>query len=122
MLAAALMALTLQVLAPGLPPSAMAGAMALAAATPAEAASFAATCLGLGTEDRGRNDGGDENAQHRLKCPICLTVAQAKGVAAAPMQAALPARAAALDAPGESSRPPGLAGSPFSSRAPPRAA
>lgn len=74
-LLAGLLALFLQVLAPALPPTAMADAMNLAAATPEEAASFAATCLGLGMPDRGQQAPAD----HQAKCPICFSVAQAQG-------------------------------------------
>lgn len=74
---AALLALGLQLLAPVIPPSAMAQSMATLAATPQEAESFAATCLGIG-----RPDLGQENpAGHQAKCPICLSVAQGQGMA-----------------------------------------
>lgn len=81
---AGLLALFLQVLVPALPPAAMAGAMDLAAATPEEAASFAATCLG-------QTDPGIPAplGQHG-KCPICLSVAQAHGFVPAPILAMLP--------------------------------
>lgn len=79
-LLAGLLALFLQVLAPALPPAAMANAMDLAAATPEEAASFAATCLGLGRFDLGQQAPAD----HQAKCPICFSVAQGQGFAPLP--------------------------------------
>jgi hypothetical protein len=72
---AGLLALFLQVLAPTLPPAAMANAMDLVAATPEEAASFAATCLGLGRPDLEQQAPAD----HQAKCPICFSVAQGQG-------------------------------------------
>lgn len=83
---AGLLALFLQVLVPALPPAAMTGAMDLAAATPEEAASFAATCLGLGQPDPGAPAPLGQHA----KCPICLSVAQAHGFLPAPILAMLP--------------------------------
>lgn len=117
-LAAGLLALCLQVLAPILPASAMANAMSLAAATPEEAASFAATCLGLGRPDLGHPSPAD----HAAKCPICLSIGQNQG--AAPMvpplatafawQRVTPDIAAALPQPG-------ILAAAFASRAPPAA-
>lgn len=79
-LLAGLLALFLQALAPALPPAAMANAMNLAAATPEEAASFAATCLGLGMPDLENRAPAD----HQTKCPICFSVAQGQGFAPQP--------------------------------------
>lgn len=117
-LAAGLLALCLQVLAPVLPQAAMANAMGLAAASPEEAASFAATCLGFGNPA----PGDTHPADHQAKCPICLGIAQAQGTApiTSPLAVAfswerlVPVLA---DAPA----PPRLATSAFASRAPPLA-
>lgn len=117
-LVAGLLALALQVLAPVLPPSAMAGAMDFAAATPEEAASFAATCLDFG----GTDEGGKLPAHHQTKCPICLSVAQAKGIGPAPLAFAVSLGwSIAADLPPPVSLASGLAASPFASRAPPLA-
>jgi hypothetical protein len=72
-MAAGLLALVLQILVPVMPAAAMAQAMDLAASTPEEAASFAATCLALGRPDV------DPGVDHQAKCPICFSLAQGQG-------------------------------------------
>lgn len=115
---AGLLALVLQILVPALPPAAMAKAMDLAAASPEEAASFAATCLGFDSGDAG----GPVPAEQHAKCPVCLGLAQAKGftpAVAALIQTttyAMPAPPAPMAAPTAT-----LAAAAFASRAPPLA-
>lgn len=116
--AAGLLALVLQALAPALPPGAMANAMALAAANPEEAASFTATCLGLGRPDPGYPSPAD----HAAKCPICLSIAQNQGAAPSAQTVAtafawrrvVPVISASLPQPG-------IRAAAFASRAPPAA-
>jgi hypothetical protein len=113
---AGLLALFLQVLVPALPPAAMAGAMDLAAATPEEAASFAATCLGLGQSGSGIPA---PLGQH-VKCPICLSLAQAQGFAPAPALTPLPiAWPQTRPSPSVAEIAATIAASAFASRAPP---
>jgi hypothetical protein len=78
-LAGGLLALCLQLGAQVLPAEAMQGAMRAAALTPAEAQSFAATCLGLAVPGKGQPA---KSGQHGASCPVCFTLAQAQGFAA----------------------------------------
>lgn len=116
-----MLALVLQILAPILPSAAMAQAMELAAATPDEAASFAATCLGFGRPDTA--PGADHpGTDHQAKCPICLSVAQSQGFspASAPVVTSFAWTTIAQVSPaGAPARE--IAASAFASRAPPAA-
>jgi hypothetical protein len=117
-LVAGLLALALQVLAPVLPQAAMANAMVLAAASPEEAASFAATCLGFGNPV----PGDTLPADHQAKCPICLGIAQAQG--AAPITSPLAIAIAwerLVPVLADTPAPTGLSTRAFASRAPPLA-
>lgn len=115
-LVAGLVALVLQVLAPALPPAAMAGAMTLAAATPEEAASFAATCLGLGRPDLSDKAPAD----HAAKCPICLSIAQNQGMAPMAPPVAIAFAWQRMAPVNVTSLPqPGILAAAFASRAPP---
>jgi hypothetical protein len=77
-LAAGLLALCLQLAAQVMPAEAMQGAMRAAAFSTEEAQSFAATCLGFGTPQKGQPS---QPGQH-ASCPVCFTLAQAQGFAA----------------------------------------
>jgi hypothetical protein len=120
--AAGLLALFLQVLAPVLPSAAMASAMDLVAASSEEAASFAATCLGLGRPDA--DPGANQPVTgHQAKCPICLSVAQGKDVAPLAASVATSLAWTVIEPTTPANAPVAKsAGSAFTSRAPPAAA
>jgi len=115
MLAAGLLALGLQLFAQVMPAEmmqgAMRGAMRASAAGLEEAQGFAATCLGFTSVPKGAPGGTDEkpadqhpSGQHPT-CPVCFTLAQGQGVAAAAPDLALPA-----DWPASAPQPVGLIG------------
>lgn len=116
-LAAGLVALCLQVMAQTLTPAAMQNVMQVAAVTAEEAQDFAATCLNTAP----RTDGQPAKPVPHESCPVCLTLLQAQGGAAAPIdlvtaiawtwQPALPAKAILPV--------PAVAAAAFASRAPP---
>ncbi|WP_303980133.1 hypothetical protein [Dongia mobilis] len=80
-LAAGLVALSLQAMAQAMPADAMQNAMRVAALTAEEAQSFAGTCLGFGQP----GDGQPAKSGNHASCPVCFALAQAHGFAPAPI-------------------------------------